>query len=63
MVKADKARMKEFMDHMLIDSTYIFDRVKLQVNSRGELVLTTTSSTVFREESGDSEMSLELSQK
>jgi hypothetical protein len=63
MVKTDKARIKEFTDHVIIDSTYVFDRIKLQVNTRGELVLTTTSSTVFREESEDSEMSLELSQK
>ena len=33
------------------------------VNVRGEIVLTSTSSTVFREESDESDISMELSQK
>ena len=33
------------------------------MNVRGEIVLTSTSSTVFREESDESDISMELSQK
>lgn len=37
--------------------------MKLVINTKGEIVLTTTSSTVLREESDESDLSLELSQK
>lgn len=63
MVKTHKARVHEFLDAVQYGSTYIFDRIRLIVNVKGEVVLTTTSSTVFREENEESDISMELSQK
>jgi len=50
----------------LLDSyTYIFDKVKLIVNKKGELVISSTTSTVIREEKEDTFTveSLEFSQR
>ena len=63
MVKTQKSRVREFLDAIINGQTYIFDRIRLLVNVKGEVVLTTTSSTVFREESDESDISMELSQK
>jgi hypothetical protein len=62
MLKADKDKISSFKSHIVNDSTYVFDRIKMQLNAKGEVVLSTTSATVFREEE-DSDMSLELSPK
>ncbi len=63
MIKTHKTRVREFLDAIQNGQTYIFDRIRLLVNVRGEVVLTSTSSTVFREESDESDISMELSQK
>jgi len=61
MIKTHKTRVQEFLDAVIDGQTYIFDRIRLLVNIRGEIVLTSTSSTVFREESDESDISMELS--
>ena len=61
MLKHPKTKNFVLMDSL----TYIFDKVKLTINKKNELVLSSTSSTVIREEKEDTFTveSLEFSQK
>lgn len=63
LVKTHQNKAKKFMNSVQMGNTYLFDRVKMIINTKGEVVLTTTTSTVIREESDESDLSLELSQK
>lgn len=63
MLKTYRQKVKQFNDCVVPGSTYLFDRIKLTLNSKGEIILQSTSNTVFREESDESDVSLELSQK
>lgn len=61
MVKTYRSKVKQFLADLVPETVFVADRIKLMVNIKGELVLTTTSSTVFREENDESDISMELS--
>ena len=62
LLKLHKSKARQ-LETLLQNFEYLVDKVKLQINSKGELILSSTSNTVLREESEESVASLELSQK
>ena len=62
LLKSHKSKARQ-LETLLHNFEYVADKVKLQINSKGELIISSTSNTVLREESEESIASLELSQK
>ena len=60
LLKSHKSKARQTL---VSNMEYLMDKVKLQINVKGELIVSSLSNTVLREESEESVASLELSQK
>jgi len=61
LLKHPKSKTKNVLDSVRVHEQYLLDRAKVELNVKGELIVSSTTLTVLREESEESVASLELS--